>query len=78
MLQTQSSRKRNLWQTCHEIAEKSSKIVPSGAPLFPVNIVKPWQVGLAERAAYLPPRLTSCRGWQLSRGSYDMVLLCSP
>jgi hypothetical protein len=34
MLQTQSSRELNLWQTCHEIAEKSSKIVPLGAPLL--------------------------------------------
>jgi len=24
----------DLWQTSHEIAEKSSKIVPLGAPLF--------------------------------------------
>jgi hypothetical protein len=32
MLQAQSSRELNLKQTCHEIAEKSSKIVPLGAP----------------------------------------------
>jgi hypothetical protein len=35
MLQAQSSGKLNLWQGCHEIAEKSSKIVPLGAPLYP-------------------------------------------
>src|SRR6267142_5989590 len=29
----------NLWQTCHEIAEKSSKIVPPGAPLNPWPIL---------------------------------------
>jgi hypothetical protein len=28
----------NLWQTCHEIVEKSSKIVPLGAPFFPIPI----------------------------------------
>ncbi|PYT64002.1 MAG: hypothetical protein DMG42_35475 [Acidobacteria bacterium] len=28
----QSRRKLDLWQGCHEIAEKSSKIVPLGAP----------------------------------------------
>jgi hypothetical protein len=32
MLQVQSSKDLNLWQTFHEIAEKSSKIVPLGAP----------------------------------------------
>ena len=35
MLQVQSSKDLNLWQTFHEIAEKSSKIVPLGAPLAP-------------------------------------------
>ncbi len=35
MLQAQSVRELNLWQTRHEFAEKSSKIVPLGAPLFP-------------------------------------------
>jgi hypothetical protein len=33
MLQAQSIRKVKLWQTCHEIAQKSFKIVPLGAPL---------------------------------------------
>jgi hypothetical protein len=33
MLQTQPCRELNLWQTGHEIAEKSSKIVPLGAPV---------------------------------------------
>lgn len=33
MLQGQPSREINLRQACHEIAEKSSEIVPSGAPL---------------------------------------------
>ena len=28
----------DLRQTCHEIVEKSSKIVPLGAPLFLINI----------------------------------------
>ena len=32
MLQVQSSKDLNLWQTFHEIAEKSSKIVSLGAP----------------------------------------------
>jgi hypothetical protein len=31
-LQAQSGRQLNLWQGCHKIAEKSSKIVPLGAP----------------------------------------------
>jgi hypothetical protein len=35
MLQAQSVRELNLWQTRHEFAEKNSKIVPLGAPLFP-------------------------------------------
>ena len=30
----QKSRDLNLWQACHEIAEKSSIIVPLGAPLL--------------------------------------------
>ena len=30
--QVQSRRKLGLWQGCHEVAEKSSKIVPLGAP----------------------------------------------
>jgi hypothetical protein len=30
----------NLWQTCHEIVEKNSKIVPLGAPLFPLYIIE--------------------------------------
>ena len=34
MLQAQSTREPNLWQTGHEIAEKSSKIVTLGAPLL--------------------------------------------
>jgi hypothetical protein len=29
----QSRRKLDLWQGCHEVAEKSSKIVPLGAPI---------------------------------------------
>jgi hypothetical protein len=33
MLQTQCSRELDLWQTGHEIAEKSSKIVSLAAPL---------------------------------------------
>jgi hypothetical protein len=33
-LQVQASRKLDLWQGCHEVPEKSSKIVPLGAPLF--------------------------------------------
>lgn len=37
MLQAQRSRELGLWQTRHEIAEKSSKIVPLGAPLFPLK-----------------------------------------
>jgi len=32
MLQTQYSRELDLWQTSHEIVEKSSKIVPLGGP----------------------------------------------
>jgi len=32
-LQVQLSRKHDLWQGSHEIAKKSSKIVPLGAPL---------------------------------------------
>ena len=32
MLQTQSSRELDLWQTGYENAEKSSKIVPLAAP----------------------------------------------
>ncbi len=38
MLQAQSVRELNLWQTRHEFAEKSSKIVPLGAPLFPIKM----------------------------------------
>ena len=34
MQQAQSGRKLNVWQTCREIAEKSSKIVPPGAPVY--------------------------------------------
>ena len=33
-LQIPSRRKLDLWQGCHEVAEKSSKIVPLGAPFF--------------------------------------------
>jgi hypothetical protein len=33
-LHAQSSEELGLRQTCHEIAEKSSKIVPPGAPLL--------------------------------------------
>jgi hypothetical protein len=32
MLQAQFIKKFKLWQTCHEIVEKHSKIVPLGAP----------------------------------------------
>jgi hypothetical protein len=35
MLQAQFERELHLWQTRHEFAEKSSKIVPLGAPVFP-------------------------------------------
>ena len=38
MLQACSSMELDLRQTCHEIVEKSSKIVPLGAPLFLINI----------------------------------------
>ena len=37
MLQPQSSRKINRRQACHEIVEKSSEIVPLGAPLFSIT-----------------------------------------
>ena len=33
MLEARSSRELNLWQNCHEVTKKSSKIVPLGAPL---------------------------------------------
>lgn len=39
MLQAQSTWEFSLWQTCHEIAEKSSKIVALGAPLFQAAFV---------------------------------------
>jgi hypothetical protein len=32
--EAQSSRRLDLWQDCHEIAKKSSKIVPLGAPFL--------------------------------------------
>jgi hypothetical protein len=35
VLQAQSSRELDLGQTLQEIAEKSSKIVPPGAPFLP-------------------------------------------
>jgi hypothetical protein len=39
MLQTQSSRGLDLRQTRHEIVEKSSKIIPLGAP-FSLNPIQ--------------------------------------
>jgi|HubBroStandDraft_3_1064219.scaffolds.fasta_scaffold04976_8 hypothetical protein len=33
-LLAQSDREFDLWQACHEFAEKSSKIVPLGAPAY--------------------------------------------
>jgi hypothetical protein len=33
----QKSRDLNLWQACHEIAEKSSKTSPLGAPSHSIN-----------------------------------------
>jgi hypothetical protein len=43
-LQIQASRKLDLRQSCHELTEKSSKIVPLGAPLFAgsVTVLQGW------------------------------------
>jgi hypothetical protein len=41
MLEAQYTREVKLWQTCHEIAEKSSKIVLLGAPF---NFLRPIQL----------------------------------
>ena len=48
MLQAQSVRELNLWQTRHEFAEKSSKIVPFGAPFFPYKMMIFWNTRTAE------------------------------
>jgi hypothetical protein len=36
-LLAQSGREFDLWQACHQFAEKSSKIVPFGAPLISIQ-----------------------------------------
>jgi hypothetical protein len=38
ILHTQFSRDLNMWQICDEIAKKSSKIVPLGAPFLPQTL----------------------------------------
>jgi hypothetical protein len=38
MLEAQSRRELNLWQTCDEVGKKSSNIVPLGAPFFSITL----------------------------------------
>ena len=56
-LQGQSSRKLDFRQGCHEIAEKSSKIVPLGAPLSQIKtrFSENRNVGSNSRATSLLP-----------------------
>jgi len=49
MLRVQSSKDLNLWQTFHEIAEKSSEIVPLGAPLAPIYLLTEYAPSAAGR-----------------------------
>jgi hypothetical protein len=49
--------KIDLWQGCHKMGEKSSKIVPLGAPFFPIAIKLHAFVQLNYRARAIFPRV---------------------
>jgi hypothetical protein len=59
-------REFNLWQTCHEIAEKSSKIVPSGAPLS-------WGHFFSIASGFTLNVVSNCQDWSVTG---EFVLDC--
>jgi hypothetical protein len=62
----------SLWQTCHEFSDKSSKIVPLGAPLF---LILQSSIRSLLRADPKAGRSLSARSLRIIQRPIDAVLL---